>query len=132
IDRELLVHHDRDVVIEPRPVDPREARVVERLDVDAPDLDADLRAQTPDFHHVLPSSAAFIRSARNGTVRSRTPVASNTALPSAAGTGVEAASPAPSGGWSSRWMSSNSSLGTSGNVRIGYEPQSTVVTRSRS
>ena len=79
-----------------------------------------------------PSRAAFTRSGRNGTVRSRTPVASNTALASAAPTGVEAASPAPSGGWSRRWISSNSSFGTSGNVRMGYEAQSTVVTRSRS
>ena len=33
-------------------------------------------------------------------MRSRTPVASKTALASAAGTGVDAASPTPSGGWS--------------------------------
>jgi uncharacterized protein YcnI len=46
--------------------------------------------------------------------------------------GVDAASPTPSGGWSSRWINSNSSMGTSGKVRIGYDAQSTVVTRSRS
>src|SRR5215467_2601796 len=83
-------------------------------------------------HERAPSRAAFTRSARKGTVRRRTPVASNTALPRAAGTGVEAASPTPSGGWSRRWISSNSSFGTSGKVRIGYDAQSTVVTRSRS
>ena len=43
-------------------------------------------------------AAALTRSGRKGTVRRRTPVASNTALASAAGTGVEAASPTPSGG----------------------------------
>src|SRR5262250_1170689 len=85
-----------------------------------------------DGHEGAPSRAAFTRSARKGTVRRRTPVASNTALPRAAGTGVEAASPTPSGGWSRRWISSNSSFGTSGKVRIGYDAQSTVVTRSRS
>src|SRR5499427_11162086 len=85
-----------------------------------------------DGHEGAPSRAAFTRSARKGTVRRRTPVASNTALPRAAGTGVEAASPTPSGGWSRRWISSNSSFGTSGKVRMGYEAQSTVVTRSRS
>src|SRR5215471_6228361 len=85
-----------------------------------------------DRHERAPSRAAFTRSARKGTVRRRTPVASNTALPRAAGTGVEAASPTPSGGWSRRWISSNSSFGTSGKVRIGYDAQSTVVTRSRS
>src|SRR4030095_15849790 len=43
----------------------------------------------------LPASAAFTRSGRKGTVRSRPPVASNTALASAAGTGVEGAPPPP-------------------------------------
>src|SRR5215510_39479 len=85
-----------------------------------------------DSHERAPSRAAFTRSGRKGTVRRRTPVASNTALPRAAGTGVEAASPTPRGGWSRRWISSNSSFGTSGKVRMGYEAQSTVVTRSRS
>jgi hypothetical protein len=32
---------------------------------------------------------------------------------------VDAASPTPRGGWSRRWINSNSSLGTSGKVRIG-------------
>ena len=40
-------------------------------------------------------SAARKRSGRNGTERILTPVASNTALASAAATGAEAASPAP-------------------------------------
>ena len=39
--------------------------------------------------------AAFTRSGVNGTVRMRTPVASKTALPSAAATGAVEASPAP-------------------------------------
>src|SRR5215510_11004434 len=85
-----------------------------------------------DGHERAPSRAAFTRSARKGTVRRRTPVASNTALPRAAGTGVEAASPTPRGGWSSRWISSNSRAGTSRKVRMGYDAQSTVVTRSLS
>lgn len=40
-------------------------------------------------HPRAPASAAFTRSGRKGTMRSRTPVASNTALLSAAGTGAE-------------------------------------------
>ena len=56
-------------------------------------------------------NAAFTRSGVNGTVRSRTPVASNTALASAAPTGAHAASPAPSGGSFGRSTSSMSSLG---------------------
>src|SRR5437773_1175114 len=72
-----------------------------------------------DGHGRTRVMAAFTRSARKGTVRSRTPVASNTALPRAAGTGVEAASPTPRGGWSTRCINSNSSLGTSGQVRLG-------------
>src|SRR5215813_863304 len=91
-----------------------------------------LREHARNGHERAPSRAAFTRSARKGTVRRRTPVASKTAFPRAAGTGVEAASPTPRGGWSSRWMSSNSSAGTSGKVRMGYDAQSTVVTRSLS
>ena len=45
-----------------------------------------------------PLIAAFTRAGVNGTLRNRTPTASWTALVSAAPTGVQAASPAPSGG----------------------------------
>src|SRR5579859_6372814 len=41
-DLELLAWHDHDVVVEPRSIDDREARVVEGFDVDARDLGADL------------------------------------------------------------------------------------------
>ena len=44
------------------------------------------------------ASSALSLAALNGTLRRRTPVASKTALASAAGTGQAAASPAPSGG----------------------------------
>ena len=44
-----------------------------------------------------PDSAAFTRAGVNGALRNLAPVASNTALPSAAATAVAAASPAPSG-----------------------------------
>jgi hypothetical protein len=45
-----------------------------------------------------PLIAAFTRAGVNGTLRSRTPTASWTTLASAAPTGVQVASPAPSGG----------------------------------
>src|SRR5450759_1735302 len=67
----------------------------------------------------LPFNSALMRSGVNGTVRSRTPVASYTALPSAAPTAAHAASPAPSGGSFGRSTRSMSSLGTSENLRIG-------------
>src|SRR5262245_50805024 len=87
----------------------------------APERLALLYARSPyaSVADIFPASAALTRSGVNGTVRRRTPVASNTALASAAATGAVAASPAPSGGASSRWISSTSIAGTSGKVRIG-------------
>ena len=49
-------------------------------------------------HALSAGQAARTRARVNGTVRRRTPVASNTALATAAGTGAVAASPAPSSG----------------------------------
>ena len=54
-----------------------------------------------------------------GTDRSRTPIASKTALAMAAGTTAAAGSPAPHGLSVGRSTSSMSTVGTSGNVRIG-------------
>jgi S-adenosylmethionine:tRNA ribosyltransferase-isomerase len=65
------------------------------------------------------ASAAFTRAGVKGAVRSLTPVASNTALASAAATGAVAASPAPSSGWSGRLIRITSIAGASGNLRIG-------------
>jgi hypothetical protein len=55
LDRQVLVGHDGDVVVEPRAVDRREAGVVQRLDVDAADLGANLRPQASDLDHVASS-----------------------------------------------------------------------------
>src|ERR1044071_8003687 len=71
-----------------------------------------------DGHGRAPVMAIFTRSARKGTVRSRTPVASKTALPRAAGTGVEAASPTPRGGRARGWVKSDTGPGTLGEVRV--------------
>ena len=51
LDLELLVAHHQDVVVEPGLVDRRESPIVERLDVDAGDLDADLRAHAANLDH---------------------------------------------------------------------------------
>src|SRR5207253_10814977 len=51
LDLELLARHHDDVAVEPRPIDRGEARVVERLDVDAVDLGADLRSQAANLNH---------------------------------------------------------------------------------
>jgi len=68
--------------------------------------------------YTLPS-LAFRLAVENGTRRRRRPVASKMALASAAGTGVDAASPTPRGGASGRATRSISRAGTSGNLRIG-------------
>src|SRR5262249_18040093 len=86
-------------------------RAADRYDVLATPRDLSRGVCLPVSFGQLAARAAFTRSARKGTVRRRTPVASNTALPNAAATGVDAASPVPSGGWSKRWISSNSSAG---------------------
>jgi hypothetical protein len=48
---ELLVAHDEDVAVEPGSVDRRKARLVEGLDVDAGDLDTDLRTHAAYLDH---------------------------------------------------------------------------------
>src|SRR6185437_2556394 len=63
--------------------------------------------------------AVGTRSRVNGTVVTRAPTASYTALASAAGTVVAEASPAPSGGSSGRLTSSITISGASGNRNIG-------------
>jgi hypothetical protein len=52
-DREVLVAHHHDIVVEPRPIDRRKALVVERLDVDPGYLDADLRPHAANFHRSI-------------------------------------------------------------------------------
>src|SRR5215510_16072212 len=64
-------------------------------------------------------AAALKRSGVKGTVRSRTPVASKMALEIADGTTAADGSPTPHGGSWGRLISSDSTTGTSGNVRIG-------------
>src|SRR5262245_11132208 len=63
--------------------------------------------------------AAFTLLGVNGTERSRTPVASNTAFEIADGTTAAAGSPAPQGGMVGRSMRSMTISGTCGKVRIG-------------
>src|SRR5262249_44870448 len=59
VDLELLARHDHDVGVEPRAVNGREARVVQRLDVHAVNLGADLRPQPTnlDDDRALPMEA---------------------------------------------------------------------------
>ena len=64
-------------------------------------------------------SPARTRSGVSGISRKRTPVASNTALAMAAALGTEADSPAPSGAMSCRGISTTSTAGTCGKVRMG-------------
>ncbi len=68
----------------------------------------------------------------NGTVRTRAPTASKIALEMADGTTAADGSPAPHGGSAGRLSSSTSTRGASGNVRIGYDFQSRLVTMERS
>src|SRR6478672_6820099 len=67
----------------------------------------------------LCSRAAFILSAVNGTERNRAPVASNTALPIAAGMAQAIGSPAPQAVVPGRSMSATSTLGASVMVMMG-------------
>src|SRR5690606_4278958 len=82
--------------------------------------------------HTLPSlwanNAALTLSGVNGASRRRTPVASKIALAIAAAPGTEADSPEPSGGLPLAGMSTTSTSGTSGKVRIGYAPHSKSAT----
>jgi uncharacterized protein len=63
--------------------------------------------------------AATMRSGVRGSSRTRTPSASNNALPIAAAVGPSDASPAPFDGSSARWITSTSTAGTSEKRRIG-------------
>src|SRR5580704_3137098 len=74
----------------------------------------------PDLRprHAAPSAALILADVK-GTERNRTPVASNTALPIAAGTTAQAGSPPPHGASFGRSRRSTTTSGTSGNVRIG-------------
>ena len=76
-------------------------------------------AQQFAHQYPTPLKAALTRSGMNGTVRRRAPVASYTALASAAPTVEHAASPAPSGGSLGRSIRSMSILGAAEKVRIG-------------
>src|SRR5262249_16707807 len=67
-----------------------------------------------------------------GRWRARPPRQSNTALAIAAVTGPCAASPAPTGSISGRWITSTSTCGTSENFRIGYSVQLLLMMRARS
>ena len=69
--------------------------------------------------YVLPDHDLAKVTVLNGTVRTRTPVASKIAFPSAAATGAVAASPAPSGGRVGLLIKATSIAGASGKVRIG-------------
>src|SRR5207237_8397532 len=89
-------------------------------------------AQDVQAAHELNSMAAIRLSRVMGRFRTRTPSASNTALAMAAVTGPCAASPAPTGSISTRWISSTSTSGTSLKRRIGYSLQLVLVMRCRS
>src|SRR5262249_30671600 len=78
------------------------------------------RPDRVDFVGVHVCRAPFTRSGVNGTRRRRTPVAAKTALATTAGTGQAAGSPAPTGGWSRRSISTISmASGTSLKRRSG-------------
>src|SRR5882762_2301752 len=89
-------------------------------------------AENVQHGHELNSIAAIRLSRVIGRLRTRTPSASNTALAIAAVTGPCAASPAPTGSLSGRWMTSTCTSGTSPKRRIGYEVQLLLVMRCRS
>src|ERR1700730_5669279 len=81
----------------------------------------------PDYARA--ARAAFTRSGVNGTWRSRAPVASNIALPTAAATTVIEVSPAPVASLSGRLISTVSIVGTPNpKGRVWYVRQSNEVT----
>src|SRR5207302_2615407 len=88
-------------------------------------------AEEGDVHGPAWMAASTLAGVK-GTDRSRTPIASKTALAVAAGTTAAAGSPAPHGLSVGRSTSSMSTVGISGNVRIGEVAQSRLVTRERS
>src|SRR5712691_7141541 len=89
-------------------------------------------AENVQHGHEFNSIAAIRLSRVIGRLRTRTPSASNTALAIAAVTGPWAASPAPTGSLSGRWMISTCTSGTSLKRRIGYDVHVLLVMRWRS
>ena len=79
VDLELLARHHDDVVVEPRPIDAGELRVVERLDVDALDLGADLWPQAAYLHGRDPHfpSNAFARASSGRSLSAFSPSAAS-------------------------------------------------------
>src|SRR5271170_6309257 len=49
-DRQILVAHHHDIIVEPSLIDWRKTPIVERLDVDPGDLHPDLRPHAANFH----------------------------------------------------------------------------------
>src|SRR5882724_817982 len=87
-------------------------------------------AQDVEALHEDNSIAAIRLSRVIGRLRTRTPRQSNTALAIAAVTGPCAASPAPTGSTSGRWITSTCTAGTSLKRKIGYSVQLLLVMRS--
>jgi hypothetical protein len=56
VDRQFLVAHHHDIVVEPGLIDRSKARIVQRPDIDAGDFDADLRPHPANLNHARPSS----------------------------------------------------------------------------
>src|SRR5437899_2064539 len=77
VDLEVLARHHDDVVVEPRPIDAGELRVVELLDVDALDLGADLWPQAAYLHGRDPHfrSNAFARASSGRSLSAFSPSA---------------------------------------------------------
>src|SRR5437016_2067546 len=65
--RHVLAAHAHDVVVEPSLVDAVPGRLVHRLDIDAPHLDADLRAYAADLDHGFPPEARGARRLAHGS-----------------------------------------------------------------
>src|SRR5437867_8382361 len=88
-------------------------------DGEVPAVDGIERAAEQGDVHDPARMAASTLAGVKGTDRSRTPIASKTALAMAAGTTAAAGPPAPHGFSVGRSTSSMSTVGISGNVRIG-------------
>ena len=82
-------------------------------------LRSERRAECSYAFAGAPFSDALTFAGVNGTLRSRTPIASNTAFEMAGGGRHAAGSPTPHGGSAGRLISSMKTSGTWGNRRIG-------------